>query len=126
LLLGAVLPDTARAMLFIFPYQRYQLEALHVPFTSLVMICFIALLVPASARRGSFLALLAGTSSHYLLDLFQYHFAGGYYWFFPFSLVRFEIGLINPEDSLTFLPFLLLAAGILAWRDRRRAKRSAG
>jgi membrane-bound metal-dependent hydrolase YbcI (DUF457 family) len=120
-LLGAVLPDASRALLFVIPYQRYQLEALHTPFVSLLVIIAISLLFRPVCRRRMAAAMSLGVASHYLLDLFQHHFAGGYYWLFPFSLFRFEIGLINPEDSLFFLPFLLVIFAGVKWRERRRA-----
>ena len=117
---GAVLPDISRAMLFILPYHRYHLEAFHAPLTTLALAALLCLGFRPGTRRFVLLSVVIGAATHYLLDLFQYHYSGGYYWFFPFSLARYEIGIAGTEDSLFVLPLLLIVAGILIWREKHR------
>ncbi len=122
ILFGAVLPDISRALLIIFPAYWYEFDVLHTPLASLLMIALFSLLFKPGARRVAVLAIFLGVVSHYLLDLFQTHFAGGYLWLFPFSTASWEAGLITPESSLLFLPFLLILVGVLVLRQRSKAK----
>ncbi len=120
ILMGAVLPDISRALLLIFPYHPHHLAAFHTPLGTLVLIGLAALAFKPGERKWCVLSLAAGTATHYFLDLFQHHYSGGSYWFFPFSLVRYEIGLFGTEDSLFVLPVLLVVVGVLLWRRRSK------
>jgi len=124
--LGATLPDLLHrgpAMAFHRPWIDWLVGPLHTPAGVLVFCLIFVFLFPQEQRRRYLDPLLAGVGLHFFLDLLQKHLAGGgYYWFFPFSWARGEMGLFWPDESILFIPWLLgfcLLVEVFNWRRRR-------
>ena len=142
---GSCLPDLASrlpglglalaAWLVEFEVPLPVLEATglcHNPLPYLVLCGLVTLCLPMDLRRVAGINLAAGGLLHLGLDTAQSHLNGGYYLLYPFSLERFELGLIESDASLTLLPYLLLGAVVLLgwklWRSsgNRPGGRAAG
>ena len=103
--IGTVLPDVlSRPFYILFPHTFRITTAIHTP----VFIYLFCLLLAQLFKdnKTAFIALIGGSALHFILDVFQRHIIGGYYWFFPFSWKSFEIGMFWPEDALWSVPFL--------------------
>jgi hypothetical protein len=96
----------------------------HMPLPYLVLCGLIALLLPEDLRWTAWLNLSLGGLLHLALDTAQTHLVGGYRLLYPFSMQRWELGLIETEDSLALLPWLALVVAVVlagrAWWSRRR------
>lgn len=126
LALGAVLPDLfSRALVIAFPTKFIYLLAgpAHTPVGSLVIALIIAFFFDQSIRTGCLIWLTVGLATHYFLDFLQAQTGpGGYIWFFPFSWRRGQAGLVYPDETILYLPYLLIAGLVieLIYRWRRR------
>ncbi len=128
LCLGAVLPDLlTRAFGVAFPFApigRFLLPW-HTPIGLLVICLMLAFAFP-EAKRPAYLGwLMAGVGVHLGLDLFQKAIIEGhYYWFFPFSAKKAQIGLYWPDETILYTPYLLAAGltieAVVQWRARKR------
>ena len=126
--LGAVLPDLLnRAPGIALPSGL--VAAITMPFhtpAGIIVTCLaLAFVFPEAFRRQALGALLCGAGLHLLLDAFQRSLdAGSYYWLFPFSWSKGQIGLFWPDETLLALPFLaafcLLAEAVAQRRWARR------
>lgn len=77
-------------------------------------------------RRIGLVLLLAGATSHFVLDVAQDHHGMGYPLLAPFSYARFELGWIGSEATVDLAPWLggltvglWLGKLVLARRNRR-------
>jgi len=73
-----------------------------------------------NTRKPVFTNLMIGAILHLSLDLFQIHWGTEYYVFYPFSWSKFEICLFWPEQSIYFIPVLLLGASIITLLESRK------
>ncbi len=109
---GAILPDVlTRAPLFFLSecyHCSWWIGILHSPLPLIFIVLLISLFF--KKVRATFVALFLGVALHLFLDSFQRHWGGGYYWLFPFSFQTAEWGLLWPETSINFIPYLLLVA----------------
>jgi len=137
---GSALPDLASrlpglgmalaAYLLDFGLPSNALEATglcHMPLPYLLLCALIALLLRVDIRRMAFTNLALAGLLHLALDASQTHLVGGYRLLYPFSMVRWELGLIESEDSLSWLPWMALAvvtALAVRWWWARRVARS--
>jgi len=118
------LPDVlTRPFYILFPQTFWVVQPLHSP-VGLLFLCGLgALAFESSYRKTAFWNLLGGAYLHLFLDFFQKHVTNEYYSLFPFSWRTFEIGLFWPEESLAFIPWVLLAVTLMELsltRIRRR------
>lgn len=78
-------------------------------------------------RREAAVGLAIGAALHILVDLLQDHHGRGYFLFAPFSIGRWELGLIGSEATVGVAPWLA-AATASVWAARiavERARRGA-
>ncbi len=108
--LGAILPDIlSRPFYILFPAASKISTATHTPIFIFVFCIFLSQFFQAPDRKSIFITLLSGSGLHFVMDFFQLHLLGGYYWLFPFSWNFYEIGLFWPDDAVRFIPFWLLS-----------------
>lgn len=111
-LMGMVLPDiVSRIPGIILPNRSFiswMQAALHSPIALLLACLFFSFFFSQKIRKKAFLALSAGTFIHLFMDLFQKTFIVGYFWFFPFSFKSFWVPVFWPNDSIYFVPFLVI------------------
>ena len=94
----------------------------HTPVGVLVWGYAGSLLFRREDRRWAFLWLASGGWLALGLDALQDHISGGYMLLFPFYWGEYELHLIHPEASLSWLPYLLGAVALVelwAWLRRR-------
>jgi hypothetical protein len=115
LYVGVCLPDLLyKTLLYLGHAPTWLCEPTHSPL-GLVPFCYVgALLFEESWRRRAFVALLAGSWLHLLVDLGKNYMGQGVIpWAFPFSMKTVELGWYYPEQSLSlWLPSLALIAGV--------------
>ena len=117
--LGAVLPDLLSrlpSILLEFILKRYsgEMSWFFTNFHSPFIVFWFSLLISQffqKDRRKIFFILLSGAGFHFILDFFQRHVEPVYFWLFPFSWKRWEIGLFWADSSIYAIPILL--CGIL-------------
>ncbi|HLD72423.1 MAG TPA: metal-dependent hydrolase [Candidatus Nanoarchaeia archaeon] len=129
ILLGTILPDILTKLLLVekwvpLPEGFSILTTFHKPF---ILILFILLVAPLfrSTYRIIVFALSLGTASHILSDFMLHHLdpASGIMLLYPFSLERFSLGWIWPEESyLIFIPLLLVYLGIILFKSLLKKK----
>lgn len=109
-LIGAILPDVLSRVPHFFLAFSYRcswvIAVFHSPLVLILFVLIFALLFKDKKQAGS--GLFFGMVFHLFLDSFQRHIGGSYYWFFPFSFKTGEFGLFWPEESLSFIPYLIL------------------
>ena len=122
--LGALLPDlVSRPLHIIFPSMFWVAQSFHSPLVVFLFCWLISLFFRFDQRRKIFLALTAGSVLHFLFDLTQKHLVAGYLWFFPFSLNKYSVGWIKPDDFVCYLPLTLLVVAAVYAVDALRKKR---
>jgi len=95
---------------FAEPYWYWMWVPGHLP-AGLLLACYALSHLFVEARRpAAFVTLVAGCATHLLMDSFQTHAAGGEPVFWPLSWHNFEIGLVSPEASLDWIPWLCAAS----------------
>ena len=141
---GAVLPDLAsrlpRVLLHIAVESGlaesgpamlrllFGLEFPHTPVGLAVTAVFVAavlpqvLVTPVSRRRLAAMLALGG-ALHMLLDAFQLHVQPSYYWFYPLSMERSEIGWLSTDATLFALPLVVLVAWAMTPKGGRSVER---
>lgn len=122
--LGTILPDLmSRPFYILFPKLFKLTTAMHTPIFIMLFCLLLAQLFEPGQRKPVLFALLAGSGLHFVLDLFQRHLIGGYFWLFPFSWRTFEIGWFWPEDTVRLVPVwlgLILACEVFWWWKNKR------
>ena len=123
--LGVILPDVlARPMYILWPELFFYTIAIHTPVFMIVFVLLLSEFFPSSERRNVVGFVLAGVTLHFLMDLFQRHLLTGYYWFFPFSWIDFEVPLFWPETPLQLIPAWIAFAAASEMFMYFRRKRS--
>jgi len=134
---GSMLPDVASRLpalglvtacgWFDFSVPLPLLEGLsvcHTPLPYLVLCWLLALCLPRAVRAVAWINLSLAGVLHLALDATQRHLGDGYRLLFPLVNTKWELGWIDAEASLRYLPLtgavVLLALGIRWWRRRRR------
>ena len=124
---GTILPDVlSRPFYIIFPVLHWWVMPLHTP-VGIALVCWmVAGVFKIDNRKIVFIALFAGAVFHFLLDAPQKHVAAGYFWLFPFSWTTYEWGLWWSEDSVRFVPLVVLLVAAVEFfiylRARQRGK----
>jgi len=124
---GAVLPDLATRT-FSIPYHPagFALDSLHTPFGAVLLCLLLSFFFAEAERKQVFVSLIAGSSLHLFLDLFQKHMQPGYTLLFPFSLKAFEFGLLWPETIVSMVPIWIFIIGVMGLFSRRKAAQGFG
>jgi len=115
-ILGALIPDIYKLNLvldsFGFNVQSF-LTPIHLPIGSLLIAAIISLFF--IEKRLIFLFLAIGIGIHYVLDLLL--FSGGMEIFYPFSTLKFQIGIISVTDlNITILSIILASIVFLVYK----------
>jgi hypothetical protein len=115
-MLGALIPDIYKLNLvldsFGFNVQSF-LTPIHLPIGSLLIAAIISLFF--IEKRLIFLFLAIGIGTHYVLDLLL--FSGGMEIFYPFSTLKFQIGIISVTDyNITILSIILASIVFLVYK----------
>jgi LexA-binding, inner membrane-associated putative hydrolase len=115
LMLGALIPDIYKITLVLGSFginlQGF-LMPIHLPIGSLLIAAIISLFF--IEKRLIFIFLAIGVGTHYALDLLM--FSGGMEIFYPFSALKFQIGLISvAEVNATILSIILAAIVFLVY-----------
>lgn len=135
LAVGTVLPDlTGRvpqmglALLEVDLPRRvlWALDVAHTPVAQVLLAGAVGQLMVAEQRRFATGWLWVGVALHFALDLLQDHHGNGYYVAYPFSMMRFELGWIGSEATVSWAPWVALATAVVwavrGFRARRRAR----
>ncbi|MGZ7117965.1 MAG: metal-dependent hydrolase, partial [Methanobacterium sp.] len=94
-ILGALIPDIQKIYIFLdLIGVQILLIPIHLPVVSLLLAGFITLLFEKKKLIFSLLAL--GIFTHYALDLLM--FSGGISILYPFSAIKWQIGIISVTD----------------------------
>ncbi len=75
--------------------------------------------VVARERREAGIGLAIGAVLHLAVDLLQDHHGRGYFLLAPFSIGRYELGLIGSEATVGVAPWLALVTAVV-WAARLR------
>ena len=120
---GAVLPDLAtRAVSIPYHPAEFAVYPLHTPLGVVLLCLLLSFFFAEAERKQVFISLIAGSSLHLFLDLFQKHMQPGYTLLFPFSWKAFEFGLLWPETIVSMVPLWIVIIGVTAFLSRREAK----
>ena len=116
LMLGALIPDIYKITLVLGSFginlQSF-LMPIHLPIGSLLIAAIISLFF--IEKRLIFIFLAIGVGTHYALDLLM--FSGGMEIFYPFSVLKFQIGIISvTELRVTLLSIILAAIVFLVYK----------
>ncbi|MFC2061952.1 metal-dependent hydrolase [Elusimicrobiota bacterium] len=113
-LLGNILPDVSgRVPIIIFPKGALFFSVYHTLAGALIIAYLISVFFERTIRKPVFFILFAGMTFHMVTDLIQKDiFGDGYKIFYPIN-ISIDFGFLWPEDTLFFLPFLLIAVGVL-------------
>jgi hypothetical protein len=115
-MLGALIPDIYKITLVLDSFginvQGF-LSPIHLPVGSLLIAVIISLFF--IEKRLIFLFLAMGITTHYVLDLLL--FSGGMEIFYPFSTLKFQIGIISVTDlHITILSIILASIVFLVYK----------
>jgi hypothetical protein len=115
-MLGALIPDIYKVTLVLESFginvQGF-LSPIHLPVGSLLIAAIISLFF--IEKRLIFLFLAIGIGTHYALDLLL--FSGGMEIFYPFSTLKFQIGIISVTDfNITILSIILASIVFLVYK----------
>lgn len=114
---GAVLPDIAtRAVSIPYHPAEFAVYPLHTPLGVVLLCLLLSFFFAEAERKQVFVSLIAGSSLHLFLDLFQKHLQPGYTLLFPFSWQPFEFGLFWPETIISMVPLWLVIIFVIEFR----------
>ena len=115
-MLGALIPDIYKVTLVLESFGinvQGLLSPIHLPVGSLLIAVIISLFF--IEKRLIFLFLAIGIGTHYALDLLL--FSGGMEIFYPFSTLKFQIGIISVTDlHITILSIILASIVFLVYK----------
>ena len=115
-MLGALIPDIFKITLVLESFGiniQSLLFPIHLPVGSLLIAGIISLFF--IEKRSIFLFLAMGIGTHYALDLLL--FSGGMEIFYPFSTLKFQIGIISNTDfTITILSIILATIVFLVYK----------
>ncbi len=126
-LLGAILPDFLPKLiqleLFVpIPNWNYALlSAFHVPF-----VLFLVILLIAPLFRYKYVSIVGwlslGTFTHLLSDTLLRHFQGGISWLYPFSMEKYALHWVWPDQSyLILIPAIITYILVVVFKHRLKA-----
>jgi len=123
---GSLLPDLVKIQLIFTKLEINThgfFDPLHTPVGTLLVALLIATLFPAVKK--AFLFLVAGATTHYFLDFFLEHVAGGMKLLFPFSWKEYQIHLIPSENYwMTVVAVIIGAIFYIIFRKMEKEKMS--
>ena len=106
-ILGALMPDIFKIYLVFYQFgiqMENFLTPIHLPVGSILIACIISLFFAES--RSIFFFLILGISTHYTLDMLLFN--GGMCLLYPFSPLKFNIGIISVTDfNITILSIII-------------------
>ena len=115
-MLGALIPDLYKITLVLDSFGIHLqslLIPIHLPIGSLLIAAIISLFF--IEKRSIFIFLAIGVGTHYALDLLM--FSGGMEIFYPFSTLKFQIGIISVTDfHVTILSIILASVVFLVYK----------
>ncbi len=116
IMLGALIPDLYKITLVLNSFginANSFLLPIHLPIGSLLIGAIISLFFVE--KRLIFLFLAIGIGTHYALDLLM--FSGGMEIFYPFSSLKFQIGIISVTDfHVTILSIIIASIVFLVYK----------
>lgn len=110
---GSILPDLFKVIIplqYFGVYIEDFIYPIHLPIGSFIIAFFIALFF--NEKKTTFLFLIFGVLTHYILDLFLINLNGGMPLLFPFSFERLQLGFI-PVDDYNFTLLIIITALIV-------------
>lgn len=106
-MLGALIPDIYKITLLLQQFGIYMesfLSPVHLPMGSILIAAILSLFFDKS--KSIFLFLIFGIITHYALDILI--FSGGMELLYPFSSIKFQIGVISIIDfNITIISIVL-------------------
>ena len=115
-MLGALIPDIYKINMLSDQFGNYLqsfLLPVHLPIGSILIAAILSLFF--IDRKSIFLFLIMGIGTHYVLDLLM--FSGGMELFYPFSPLKFQIGIISVTDfNITIISIILAFFVYLAYK----------
>ncbi len=121
LIFGSFLPDLAAKLPRILVWTDREFLGPSHSLVGLLLICYAAsLFVEERLRKPAFGALWAGGLLHLALDLTKDYvgiYSAGL--LYPFSIRKFELRWIDPEDVVLLMPPAAAVLVLAAWIERR-------
>lgn len=115
-MLGALIPDIYKVTLLLQQFGIYMesfLSPVHLPAGSILIAAILSLFFDKS--RSIFLFLIFGIITHYALDILI--FSGGMELLYPFSSIKFQIGIISIIDfNITIISVVLAFFVFIAYK----------
>lgn len=108
---GSLLPDIFKIQMLFDALQINThgfFDPLHTPCGTLLIALMLSLLFKMAGR--AFIFLMMGASTHYLLDFFLMHAAGGMKMLFPFSWEEYQIHIISSGNYWVTVSALIIGA----------------
>lgn len=112
--LGTILPDIITRPFYILKPELYgYTTGLHTPIFIFFLILLFSELFRKEFSRYVRIYMLSGALLHFVLDAFQRHLVGGYFWIFPFSFKSYNWGLFWPDTAVQIFPFWIALIAII-------------
>ena len=108
---GSLLPDIFKIQLIFNVLQidtHGFFDPLHTPCGTLLIALLLSLLFKMAGR--AFIFLIMGASTHYFLDFFLMHAAGGMKLLFPFSWGEYQLHIISSGNCWVTISALIIGA----------------
>lgn len=111
---GTILPDIISRPIYILKPEWYSLTVgMHTPVFVFILMLMLTELFERELQPLVFRYMLAGATLHFILDAFQRHLVGGYFWFFPLSWSTYNWGLFWPETTVQLFPVWVFLIGLI-------------
>lgn len=127
--LGAQLPDLMSRVpgLFVDQARHRFFEPAHSLPGTLLLALLVAQVFARDLRRAAFWCLWIGCLTHLALDAMQHNLRGSYHWLLPFSAWHGQLGWMEIEACVPWVPLQIAAVVALeVARARRRGRPAAG
>ena len=91
------------------------LDVFHMPAGILLGAALVGFFTASKDRVPMVVGLALGGMLHLLLDVAQFHHGSGYPLFFPFSLARYEVGMVGSETTVGWSGGLAVLTALAWW-----------